>query len=246
MSASIQLENVTFAHGSLTVLDGLTLHVPAGEVLALLGPSGSGKSTLLRILMGLALPERGVVKLAGRTLSEGPKLHVPPEERDLAVVFQDLALWPHLSVADNLAFGLQARGVARAARRERIERTLGRVGLAGQAERRPGQLSGGERQRVAIARALVLEPRAVLLDEPLTNLDLCLRDDLLERFAALFAEDESTVVYVTHDPREAELLGDRVAILDGGRIVFEGALSDVDPAHRSEFARRVARGPSRS
>ena len=241
MSAAIRLEGISFARGKTLVLDDLSLDVAAGEVVALLGPSGSGKSTVLRIIMGLEVPERGEVTLGDRLATSGRRLLVSPEQRGLAVVFQDLALWPHLSVSDNLAFGLRARGVAAGQRQARIARALDRVGLSELARRLPGQLSGGEQQRAAIARALVLEPSAVLLDEPLSNLDVFLRDELLDLFASLFEEAHATVLYVTHDPGEAKRLASRVAILDGGRVVFSGPLEDVPRDHESAFARRVSR-----
>jgi iron(III) transport system ATP-binding protein len=157
------------------------------------------------------------------------------------VVFQDLALWPHLTVQGNLAFGLRSRGVTRAEEQRRTASVLERVGLGGMERRYPGQLSGGEQQRVAIARALVLEPDAVLLDEPLTNLDVGLREDLLDLFATLFREAGTPAVHVTHDPWEARRLGDRVAVLDGGRIVHSGDLGDLDPDHPSAFVQRIRR-----
>ncbi len=239
MSAIIALEDVTLRYESTAILDNLSLDVQPGEVLALLGPSGSGKSTLLRLIMGFMTPDQGVIRLRGQTVSKGRAVLTPPQERNLAVVFQDLALWPHLTVAANLAFGLRSKGVSRDEERRRTIRILDRVGLAGMAERYPGQLSGGEQQRVAIARALVLEPEAVLLDEPLANLDVRLRDDLLELFSTLFHEVGATVLYVTHDPWEAMGIGDRVAVLDQGKILFAGKLDSLDPEDESPFIQSI-------
>ncbi len=241
MNTVIGLAGVCLRYGRNIVLDDLFLEVSAGEVLALLGPSGSGKSSLLRVIMGFLAPMRGVVRLRGELASDGSRILLLPEQRNLAVVFQDLALWPHLNVWDNLAFGLRSRQVDRGEARRRISHMLERVGLAGKESRYPGQLSGGEQQRVAIARALVLEPDAVLLDEPLSNLDLGLRHDLLDLFVALFREAGTTVVYVTHDPLEARCLGGGVALLDEGRIVAQGALDELDPQHESPFVRLVCR-----
>ncbi len=241
MSTIIALEDVTFCHGKTVILDGVSLEAAAGEVLPLLGPSGSGKSSLLRIIMGLLAPGRGRVRLRGDVVSEAGRITTPPEERNLAVVFQDLALWPHLTVEGNLAFGLRSKRIARDEKQRRIARLLEDVGLAGMARRYPAQLSGGEQQRVAIARALVLEPDAVLLDEPLSNLDIGLRDDLLDLFSRLFREYQTTAICVTHDPWEARHLGDRVAVLDQGRIVFTGDLDDLDPEHENQFIRLVCR-----
>ncbi len=241
MSAVITLNDVTQRYGSTSVLDGLSLEAQAGEVLALLGPSGSGKSTLLRIIMGFVAPDRGLVRLRGNIVSEEGSVRTPAEERNLAVVFQNLALWPHLTVEGNLAFGLQSKRVPPDEARKRIARVLENVGLAAMARRYPAEISGGEQQRVAIARALVLEPDAVLLDEPLSNLDIGLKDELLDLFATLFRKYGTTVMYVTHDPWEARHLGDRVAMLAGGRIVFTGNLDNLDPRHENPFVQLVRR-----
>src|SRR5215510_5865768 len=237
MTAAIDLEGITLRYSQRRVLDGLSLTVEPGEVLALLGPSGSGKTSVLRILLGFATPEAGAVRLSGEVASDAGRLLVPPEERGLAVVFQDLALWPHLSVARNLAFGLQSKGVPRPERDARIQAILERVGLGGQGHRPPGQLSGGERQRVAIARALVLEPRAVLLDEPLSNLDVGLKRELLSIFRDLLKERRTTALYVTHDLREAGALGDRIAVIEQGRVVQEGTLESLGANPSSSFVR---------
>ncbi|HET8647387.1 MAG TPA: ATP-binding cassette domain-containing protein, partial [Vicinamibacteria bacterium] len=178
MSAAIDLDGISLALGGEPVLSGVSLAVTPGERVAVLGPSGSGKTSMLRAVLGFAVPWSGTVRLDGVTVSENGRGLVPPEERRLAVVFQDLALWPHLTVEGNLAFGLAARGLPRAERAARVEAMLRRVGLAGSGPRFPGELSGGQRQRVAIARALVQEPRAVLLDEPLSNVDVQLRGEL--------------------------------------------------------------------
>ncbi len=238
MSAAIRLDGVTVVRGARKVLD-VSLHVPAGETLAVLGSSGSGKTTLLRVVAGLAVPATGTVRIGEVVASEHGRLVLPPEERGLAMVFQDLALWPHLTVHGNLAFGLDAKAVPRRERDDRIAAMLARVGLAGKERRHPGELSGGERQRVAIARALVVEPRAVLFDEPLSNLDVALRSELLALFRALLRERSSTALYVTHDPREAQALGDRVAILDDGRVIHVGALEDLRSRTELPFARKI-------
>jgi iron(III) transport system ATP-binding protein len=233
------VDAVSLDLGGRRVLDGVSLAVTAGETLAILGPSGSGKTSLLRLVLGLAAPLPGSVSLDGRVVSREGRVLVPPEERGLAVVFQDLALWPHLTVAGNLGFALAARGVAAAERRARIEAMLGRVGLPGSERRFPGELSGGQRQRVAIARALVHEPRAVLLDEPLSNVDVDLRRDLLGLFAGLFRERRATVVFVTHDLREASAIASRVAILEAGRVVQAGPLEDLQASPATPFARAL-------
>jgi len=239
VSAALALEDVTFRYGERPLLSAVSLSVAPGEVVVLLGPSGSGKSTVLRLLLGFNAPEAGRILVDGALATEGGKVLVPPEERRLAMVFQDLALWPHLSVLGNLLFGLESLGVPKSERAERVKDVLAEVGLAGKERRRPGELSGGERQRVAIARALVLEPRAILLDEPLANLDVHLKRDLLLTFRRLFKERHATALYVTHDLREAAALADRIVVLEEGRIVQEGTLDDLRTHPATDFVRSL-------
>lgn len=239
MSAAIQLDGVTVLRTGRPVLADISLRVPAGETLTVLGSSGSGKTTLLRVVAGLVAPRLGAVRVGDALASDGGRIVLPPEEREIAMVFQDLALWPHLTVKGNLAFGLDARNVPRAERDERISAMLSRVGLTGKERRHPGELSGGERQRVAIARALVREPRAVLLDEPLSNLDVILKAELLGLFRELFRERGMTAIHVTHDPREARALAERTALLDAGRIVHLGSLDELRGRDDLPFARRL-------
>ncbi|HYS80003.1 MAG TPA: ATP-binding cassette domain-containing protein [Anaeromyxobacteraceae bacterium] len=172
MSAAIQLEGVSILRDGRKVLADVSLRVPAGETLSILGSSGSGKTTLLRVVAGFIAPQLGGVRIGDVLVSDRGRIVIAPEERDVAMVFQDLALWPHLTVHGNLVFGLQGKKVPRTERDARVAAILARVGLSGKERRHPGELSGGERQRVAIARALVLDPCAVLFDEPLSNLDL--------------------------------------------------------------------------
>ncbi len=239
MSASIELEGVVVLRDGRKVLDDVSLRVPAGETLSLLGSSGSGKTTLLRVVAGFLAPQSGTVRIGELVAAEQGRCLLPPEERSLAMVFQDLALWPHLTVHGNLAFGLDARKVPRSERDDRISAVLSRVGLAGKERRHPGELSGGERQRVAIARALVVDPRAVLLDEPLSNLDVGLKQELLGLFRGLLRERGTTALYVTHDPREAQALAERTAVLDAGRIVHLGALDELRGRDDLPFARSL-------
>jgi iron(III) transport system ATP-binding protein len=239
VSAAIDVDGISLALGGEPVLSRVSLAVGEGERLAVLGPSGSGKTSVLRAVLGFAVPWSGAVRLDGVTVSQNGRVLVPPEDRRLAVVFQDLALWPHLTVEGNLAFGLATRGVSRAERDARVQAMLRRVGLAGSERRFPGELSGGQRQRVAIARALVQEPRAVLLDEPLSNVDVELRRELLALFGELFQERGSTVLYVTHDLREAATVSRRVAILEAGRVIQEGSLDDLRGAPATPFVRAL-------
>lgn len=232
VNSPVILEDVNLRLGATQVLSGLSLTVEAAEVLALLGPSGCGKTSALRVILGLVAPDSGVVRLDGAAASDAGRIFLPPEERNLAVVFQDLALWPHLTVHGNMAFGLKSRKVPRPERDEKIAKMLRRVGLSGLGRRYPDELSGGERQRVAIARALVLEPRAVLLDEPLSNLYVGLKRELHALFRELFSERRTPAIHVTHDPREAVSLGDRIAVMERGRIVQTGTLHDLRGAKR--------------
>jgi ABC-type Fe3+/spermidine/putrescine transport system ATPase subunit len=240
MTAVIALEEVGLSLGGRRILQSVTFSAQRGETLAILGPSGSGKSSALRLVLGLTPPTRGEVQIEGQVVSRAGEVLVPPEERRLAVVFQDLALWPHLNVERQLDFGLVSWGIAGPERRRRIEETLSRLGLQGKERRMPAALSGGERQRVAIARALVLRPLAVLLDEPLASLDLALRREMLETFRALFREQAVTALFVTHDLREAERLGARVIIVEDGRVVAAGMPTEILADPTTPFVRALA------
>lgn len=239
MTSMIEMTDVDLEYGKKRVLQGLTLTVQAGEFLALLGPSGCGKSTILRLILGFIAPTRGQLRIAGEIVSRNGSVLSPPEARRLAVVFQDLALWPHLSVHQNLAFGLAAQGVAAAERERRIAAMLDRVGLSDMAQRYPGALSGGERQRVAIARALVQKPRAVLLDEPLANVDVALKRELLGLFKEVLTEYQATTIYVTHDLSEAMALGDQAAVLEAGSVVQQGTVDEFRAQPKTPFVQAL-------
>jgi len=235
--ATIEVEDIGVTINGKTLLDGVSLKVASGDVLAIIGPSGSGKTTLLRTVLGFVAPTRGVVRLRGTVASADGKVLRAPEERNLGVVFQDLALWPHLTVAGNLEFGLRAHGVPRAERDSRISSMLERVSLSAKKRAYPGELSGGERQRVAIARALVLEPDAVLLDEPLSNLDIVLRREMLALFRELFQEHGTTAIYVSHDPQEAFDLATNIVVVEFGRLSQIGTPDQLRTAPASAFVR---------
>ncbi|WP_025137905.1 ABC transporter ATP-binding protein [Achromobacter sp. DH1f] len=214
---AIAVRGLRHAFNGHTVLDGVDLDVPAGTVLALLGPSGCGKSTLLKALAGLLRPQSGRIDFGGATVCDAQR-HEPPERRGLGMVFQDYALWPHLSVAQNVAFPLEMRGVPRRERPARVQEALALVGLHEHATRRPSDLSGGQQQRVALARAIVARPRVLLFDEPLSNLDRALRESLCVEIGALLRRLGTTAVYVTHDHEEAHALAHTIARMAHGRI----------------------------
>ncbi|PWC13741.1 ABC transporter substrate-binding protein [Brenneria roseae subsp. americana] len=215
--AAIAVDGLSHAFAGRTVLDSICLNVPKGTILALLGPSGCGKSTLLKLLAGLLQPDAGTIHFGNRLVASRQQF-LPPEQRNLGMVFQDYALWPHMTVAQNVGFPLLMRNVPRDARRQQVEITLARVGLSDFADRKPADLSGGQQQRVALARAIIAEPHILLFDEPLSNLDRDLRESLCQEMASLLRHLGTTAVYVTHDRSEANTLAHRVAHLSQGQI----------------------------
>src|SRR4051812_45452254 len=226
----IRLVGVRKLYGDVVAVDGIDLDIRSGEFFTLLGPSGSGKTTCLRMIAGFERPDDGRIELAGDDVSR-----LPPAERDVNTVFQDYALFPHMSVGDNVAYGLKVKKVARAERAERVVDALKMVRLEGYGDRRPSQLSGGQRQRVALARALVNRPRVLLLDEPLGALDLKLRQQLQVELKRIQQEVGITFVYVTHDQDEALTMSDRIAVMDGGRVLQVGTPRDVYEEPGSRF-----------
>jgi spermidine/putrescine transport system ATP-binding protein len=217
-AAAVEFRGVAMDFGDKRALHAVDLAVEAGSFLVLLGPSGSGKTTLLNILGGFLEPSAGSVWIEGRDVTG-----VAPAKRSTTTVFQDYALFPHMSVAGNVAFGLKMRGVARAERDRRVDEALALVGLAGRGRSKPHELSGGQRQRVALARALVVAPSVLLLDEPLGALDLKLRRQMQEELKAIQKRVGTTFVHVTHDQEEAMAIADRIVVMNDGRIEDEGA-----------------------
>jgi len=213
MSTAVELLEVSRHYGAVRAVDGVSLSIEDGEFFSLLGPSGSGKTTCLRLVAGFELPGAGRILLHGQDASR-----LPPYERDVNTVFQDYALFPHLSVLENVEYGLMVKGVDRRTRAREAEAALDLVALSGLGGRRPGQLSGGQRQRVALARALVNRPRVLLLDEPLGALDLKLRERMQTELKSLQRRLGITFVYVTHDQGEALSMSDRIAVFNRGRI----------------------------
>jgi len=224
--ARLSLAHVIKVFGEHRALDDVTLDVADGELMAILGPSGCGKTTLLRQVAGFDTLDAGEITI-GDTLVSSADRHVPPERRRIGIVFQSYALWPHMTVAENVAYGLTVAGVREPERTARVDAALELVELRGFGARRPAQLSGGQRQRVALARCLVTEPSLVLLDEPLANLDVHLRAAMEEEFARFHARTGTTMLYITHDQREAMALADRIAVMTQGRIVQVAAPSEL-------------------
>ena len=226
----IRLRNVTKRFGSVAAADAVSLDIAKGTFVTLLGPSGCGKTTTLRLLAGFYTPDEGTIEINGRVVNT-----LPPHKRDAAMVFQDYALFPHMSVRDNVAYGLKVQGVKRGERQQRVAGALRQVGLTGLEGRTPFQLSGGQQQRVALARALVLNPSVLLLDEPLSNLDAKLRGSVREELVELQRTTGVTAVYVTHDQEEALAMSDLIAVMESGRIVQAGTPWEVYYQPRTRF-----------
>jgi iron(III) transport system ATP-binding protein len=222
--ADLTVKDVALRLGDNEILKGVSVAVPAGEVVALLGPSGSGKTTLLRAIAGLETPHSGSIAIGDRVFFDAAReVELPAEERGLGLVFQSYALWPHRTVFDNVAYGLKLRGVSAAEIKTRVEKTLSQIGLGHLGARYPHQLSGGQQQRVAIARALVYEPPVILLDEPLSNLDAKLREEARAWLRTLIVTLGLSAIHVTHDQVEAMAIADRIVLLDAGVVAQEGA-----------------------
>jgi len=218
LTPAVRVERVTKRFGTRAVVDAVSLTVGEHEAVVLLGPSGCGKTTLLRLIAGLEAPDEGIIELSGRAASAHGRLTLPPRRRGIGFVFQDLALWSHMTVAEHLRFALEPVGLSPSAERERIASTLELTRIASLGGRHPHQLSGGEQQRVAIARAIVAQPRLLLLDEPFSSLDTDLRDELRRQVADLRRELALTMIAVTHDAEDARVLGQRTIRMRGGRI----------------------------
>jgi putative spermidine/putrescine transport system ATP-binding protein len=229
-ASDVRLAGARKAYGDVVAVDGVDLAIQAGEFFTLLGPSGSGKTTTLRLIAGFERPDEGRVELGGADVTDEP-----PYARDVNTVFQDYALFPHMTVAENVGYGLRVRGVPRRERRTRVEDVLARMRLPGVGERKPIQLSGGQRQRVALARSLVNRPRVLLLDEPLGALDLKLRQEMQLFLKSLQQDLGTTFVYVTHDQDEALTMSDRLAVFDHGRIQQVGTPAEVYERPASAF-----------
>ena len=231
MSAGqVRLENIGKCYGDIWAVRHVDLEIAKGEFYTLLGPSGCGKTTLLRTIAGFVSPDEGAVFLDGHSVN-----HLPPWKRNLGMVFQNYALWPHMTVFENVAFGLKERKIPRREIEPRVMEALEQVGLKGTEQRRPSQLSGGQQQRVALARTLVIQPRVLLLDEPLSNLDAKLRQEMRIELLKLQRDIGLTTLYVTHDQEEALTLSTRIAVMNLGKVIQEGKPREIYESPRERF-----------
>ena len=235
--ASVELRNLTKRYGSLAVVDDISLTIEHGKLVCLLGPSGCGKTTTLRLLAGFVDPSAGEIRVGDRLISS-PANTVPPERRNMSMIFQSYALWPHMTVAENIIYGLKLRKLPRDVIGAKLDAILATTKLAALAERYPGELSGGQQQRVALARALIVEPETLLLDEPLSNLDANLREEMRFEVRRLHDTYRYTTVYVTHDQSEAMTTADVICVMNGGKIEQAGSPEEIYDRPRSEFVAR--------
>jgi iron(III) transport system ATP-binding protein len=235
--ASVELRGLTKRYGDTAVVDDVSLTVEHGQLVCLLGPSGCGKTTTLRLIAGFVEPSGGEVRVGDKLLSSGAG-SVPPERRNMSMIFQSYALWPHMTVAENIIYGLKLRKLDRNTIRQKLDAILATTRLAPLADRYPGELSGGQQQRVALARALIVEPETLLLDEPLSNLDANLREEMRFEVRRLHDAYRYTTVYVTHDQAEAMTTADLIAVMNAGKIEQAGSPEDIYDRPRSEFVAR--------
>ena len=248
--ASVELRGLTKRFGSLAVVDRVSLRIDHGQLVCLLGPSGCGKTTTLRLIAGFLEPSDGEIHVGDRVVSSSART-LPPEQRKMSMIFQSYALWPHMTVAENIVYGLRLRKIDRATIARKLDVTLKATKLEILAQRYPGELSGGQQQRVALARALIVEPETLLLDEPLSNLDANLREEMRFEIRRLHDEYRYTTVYVTHDQSEAMTTADLIAVMNGGKIDQLGTPEDIYDRPQSEFVARfigasnVIRGTAR-
>ena len=235
--ASVELRGLTKRFGPLAVVDDVSLRIDHGQLICLLGPSGCGKTTTLRLIAGFLEPTAGEIHVGDRMVSS-PARTLPPEQRNMSMIFQSYALWPHMTVAENITYGLRLRKMDRGTVAKKLNAILETTKLEILAQRYPGELSGGQQQRVALARALVVEPQTLLLDEPLSNLDANLREEMRFEIRRLHDEYRYTTVYVTHDQSEAMTTADLIAVMNGGKIDQLGTPEDIYDRPQSEFVAR--------
>ena len=235
--ASVELRGLTKRFAALAVVDNVSLRIDHGQLVCLLGPSGCGKTTTLRLIAGFLEPSDGEIHVGDRLVSSTART-LPPEQRKMSMIFQSYALWPHMTVTENIVYGLRLRKLDRDTIARKLDAILATTKLAALAQRYPGELSGGQQQRVALARALIVEPETLLLDEPLSNLDANLREEMRFEIRRLHDEYRYTTVYVTHDQSEAMTTADMIAVMNGGRIDQLGTPEDIYARPESEFVAR--------
>ncbi|MBM3528625.1 MAG: ABC transporter ATP-binding protein [Alphaproteobacteria bacterium] len=235
--ASVELRGLTKRYGSLAVVDNVSMRIEHGTLVCLLGPSGCGKTTTLRLIAGFVEPSEGEIRVGDRVVST-PERSLPPERRNMSMIFQSYALWPHMTVTENIVYGLKLRKLDAATIKQKLGAILATARLEALAGRYPGELSGGQQQRVALARALIVEPETLLLDEPLSNLDANLREEMRFEVRRLHDEYRYTTVYVTHDQSEAMTTADVIAVMNHGKIEQAGSPEDIYDRPRSEFVAR--------
>jgi iron(III) transport system ATP-binding protein len=235
--ASVELRGLTKRYGDVAVVDDISLAIESGHLVCLLGPSGCGKTTTLRLIAGFVEPSAGEIRVGDKLISS-PARSLPPERRNMSMIFQSYALWPHMTVAENIVYGLKLRKLDRDAIAKKLNDILATTKLAPLAERYPGELSGGQQQRVALARALIVEPETLLLDEPLSNLDANLREEMRFEVRRLHDAFRYTTVYVTHDQSEAMTTADLICVMNAGKIEQSGSPEDIYERPRSEFVAR--------
>ncbi|MDQ6881461.1 MAG: ABC transporter ATP-binding protein, partial [Pseudomonadota bacterium] len=237
----LQLSGLTKRYGSLAVVRDLSLSIEKGQLVCLLGPSGCGKTTTLRLIAGFVEPDAGEIHVDGRRISS-PGATEAPERRNMSMIFQSYALWPHLTVFENIAYGLRLRGLAKDDLQQKADTILAATQLAPLAQRYPGELSGGQQQRVSLARALVIEPEILLLDEPLSNLDANLREEMRFEIRRLHDKFRYTTVYVTHDQAEAMTTADMIVVMNQGVIEQAGTPEEIYQRPKTEFVARFIGG----
>jgi iron(III) transport system ATP-binding protein len=235
--ASVELRGLTKKYGPLAVVDNISMTIEHGSLVCLLGPSGCGKTTTLRLIAGFVEPTAGEIRVGDRVVSS-PQQTLPPERRNMSMIFQSYALWPHMTVAENIVYGLRLRKVDNATIKTKLDDILATTRLAPLADRYPGELSGGQQQRVALARALIVGPETLLLDEPLSNLDANLREEMRFEVRRLHDTFRYTTVYVTHDQSEAMTTADVICVMNAGKIEQSGSPEDIYDRPRSEFVAR--------
>jgi len=235
--ASVDLRGLTKRYGAVAAVDDVSLRIDHGQLVCLLGPSGCGKTTTLRLIAGFLEPTEGEIHVGDRLVSSKART-LPPEQRNMSMIFQSYALWPHMTVAENIVYGLRLRKVDRGTIAKKLAAILATTKLEPLAQRYPGELSGGQQQRVALARALIVEPETLLLDEPLSNLDANLREEMRFEIRRLHDEYRYTTVYVTHDQSEAMTTADLIAVMNGGKIDQLGTPEDIYARPQSEFVAR--------